>query len=90
MLYGIEVIDIKLYVHIINSMALILLISVTLISFKYISQFLVFKLDWTRLEDGGGVIAAKFEKEKCVNLSCNCHNFKEMYGEQLKQKCMNL
>ena len=54
MLYGIEVIDIKLYVHIINSMALILLISVTLISFKYISQFLVFKLDWTRLEDGGG------------------------------------
>ena len=29
--------------------------------------------------------AAKFEKEKCVNLSCNCRNFKEMYGEQLNK-----
>ena len=64
MLYGIEVIDIKLYVHIINSMALILLISVTLISFKYISQFLVFKLDWTRLEDGGGGHSCQVRERK--------------------------
>ena len=35
-------------------------------------------------------IAAEFKKEKCVNLSCNCCSFKEMYGEQLKQKCVNL
>ena len=27
---------------------------------------------------------------KCVNLSCNCRKFKEMYAEQLKRKCVNL
>ena len=30
------------------------------------------------------------ESKMCESDGCNCHNFKEMYGEQLKQKCVNL